>query len=302
MASVVGFGSAWTRGDDWFLACLFVRGRAQGRGVGPALLEAVWGDARRRRTVTDAIQPVSNVLYGRRGLVPATPLLTFSGVPRIDAHAEEAPADVAAIDAVAYGFDRTVDHRYWELHARRTEWGDAYSYVFPGGDIGPVAGATPAAAARALAAELARSDGPVRVRIPGSARELVEVALRHSFASARCRGSCCSRPASSRRRRSHLRATCSSESTDSAAPSAGYTPRMSGEAWGFVFLMLALKIPIVYLGVVVWYAIKAEPEPGVDPSRLLGLAALAAARRAAPAARQPARNPRLRSGRARGAR
>jgi len=39
---------------------------------------------------------------------------------------------------------------------------------------------------------------------------------------------------------------------------------MSGEAWGFVFLMLALKIPIVYLGVVVWYAIKAEPEPGVD--------------------------------------
>jgi hypothetical protein len=29
--------------------------------------------------------------------------------------------------------------------------------------------------------------------------------------------------------------------------------------------MLILKIPIVYLGFVVWYAIKAEPEPGVDP-------------------------------------
>ncbi len=39
---------------------------------------------------------------------------------------------------------------------------------------------------------------------------------------------------------------------------------MSGEAWGFVFLMLALKIPIVYLGVVDWYAIKAEPERDVD--------------------------------------
>lgn len=37
---------------------------------------------------------------------------------------------------------------------------------------------------------------------------------------------------------------------------------MSGEAWGFVFLMLALKLPILYLGVVVWYAIKAEPESG----------------------------------------
>ena len=127
--------------------------------------------------MTDAIQPVSNVLYGRRGLVPATPLLTFSGVPRLGAHADEAPADVAAIDASAYGFDRTIDHRYWELHARRTEWGDAYSYAFPGGDIGPVAGATPAAAARALAAALAKSEGPVRVRIPGSARDLVEVAL-----------------------------------------------------------------------------------------------------------------------------
>jgi GNAT superfamily N-acetyltransferase len=175
---VIGFGSAWSRGDDWFLACLFVRGRAQGRGVGSMLLDADWGDARRRRTVTDAIQPVSNVLYGRRGLVPATPLLTFEGVPRLSAGAAEARADLAAIDAVAYGFDRTIDHRYWELHARRTEWGDAYSYAFPRGDIGPVAGTTSAAAARALAAELARSEGAVRVRVPGSARELVEVALR----------------------------------------------------------------------------------------------------------------------------
>jgi GNAT superfamily N-acetyltransferase len=178
---VVGFASAWTRGDDWFLACLFIRARAQGRGVGQRLLDAVWGDAARRRTVTDAIQPVSNVLYSRRGLAPVTPLLTFKGMPEAGVAAnavDEAPADLGAIDAAAYGFDRAVDHRYWELHARRSEWGDAYSYIFPGGDIGPVAGLTPAAAARALAAELVRVSGPVRVRIPGSARELVAVALR----------------------------------------------------------------------------------------------------------------------------
>ncbi len=30
-------------------------------------------------------------------------------------------------------------------------------------------------------------------------------------------------------------------------------------------MMLILKIPIVYLALVVWYAIRAEPEPGVDP-------------------------------------
>jgi hypothetical protein len=39
---------------------------------------------------------------------------------------------------------------------------------------------------------------------------------------------------------------------------------MSAEAWELVFMMLVLKIPLVYLGIVVWYAIKAEPEPGVD--------------------------------------
>ena len=31
-------------------------------------------------------------------------------------------------------------------------------------------------------------------------------------------------------------------------------------------MMLVLKIPLVYLGFVVWYAIKAEPEPGADQS------------------------------------
>ena len=177
---VVGFGTSWTRDDDWFLACLFVRERAQGAGVGPQLLDAVWSDARNRRTVTDAIQPVSNVVYGRRGLLPATPLLTFTGRPKLRgaSSAAETPADIAAIDAAVYGFDRSVDHRYWERHARRTEWGDAYSYVFPGGDFGTVAGLTPAAAARALEAELARSDESIRVRIPGSSRALVEVALR----------------------------------------------------------------------------------------------------------------------------
>ncbi len=39
---------------------------------------------------------------------------------------------------------------------------------------------------------------------------------------------------------------------------------MSAEAWEFRFMMLALKIPIIYLGFVVWYAIKAEPEADAD--------------------------------------
>jgi len=31
--------------------------------------------------------------------------------------------------------------------------------------------------------------------------------------------------------------------------------------WEFVFLMLILKIPIVYLCLVVWWAVRAEPKP-----------------------------------------
>jgi hypothetical protein len=31
--------------------------------------------------------------------------------------------------------------------------------------------------------------------------------------------------------------------------------------WEFIFMMLVLKIPIVYLGLVVYWAVKSEPRP-----------------------------------------
>jgi GNAT superfamily N-acetyltransferase len=186
----VGFASAWARGAAWFLASLFIRPSAQGAGVGRALLEVVWGgEFPARRTITDAIQPVSNALYARRGLVPATPVLSFGGRPRIDAPPalKRAPAGEGAdalprIDAAAYGFDRAVDHAYWSGIATRTLWRRdgaivAYSYAFPGGAIGPVAGSDGEAAAGALAAELAGADAEVRVRVPGSSREVVATAV-----------------------------------------------------------------------------------------------------------------------------
>ena len=39
---------------------------------------------------------------------------------------------------------------------------------------------------------------------------------------------------------------------------------MSSAAWEILFMMIILKIPIAYLCFVVWYAIRAEPEPGTD--------------------------------------
>ena len=42
---------------------------------------------------------------------------------------------------------------------------------------------------------------------------------------------------------------------------------MSGEWWGFIFLMLIMKVPIAYLAGVVWYACK-PPDPP-EPARQL---------------------------------
>ena len=38
------------------------------------------------------------------------------------------------------------------------------------------------------------------------------------------------------------------------------------DAWTFIFLMLVLKIPIVLLLGIVWWAIHAEPDPAEDES------------------------------------
>jgi len=34
--------------------------------------------------------------------------------------------------------------------------------------------------------------------------------------------------------------------------------------WEIVFMVVILKIPVAYVGWIVWWAIKAEPEPGVE--------------------------------------
>jgi GNAT superfamily N-acetyltransferase len=195
---IAGFVAAIARGDDWFLSSLFVEPTAQAAGTGKVLLEHAWGEFRRRRTLTDAIQPVSNGLYAKRGLLPVTPALHLAGRPA----AAAPPGLVAAapsaealrrLDLASYGFDRRVDHAYWGGIARCTVWLEAgepaaYAYVFPGGRIGPVAGRTGADAAAALQAELARIDGEASLVVPGSARELVTAALAAGLRFARVPG------------------------------------------------------------------------------------------------------------------
>ena len=118
-----------------------------------------------------------------------TPVLSFGGAPRVEQPqdleplgGDVDPAVVSRIDVAGYGFDRGIDHAYWQEIARRTVWARdgeavAWSYVFPGGAVGPIAGVDGIAVAAALEAELARARGDVRVRMPGSSRGAVAVAL-----------------------------------------------------------------------------------------------------------------------------
>jgi GNAT superfamily N-acetyltransferase len=184
---VVGFSAAFVRDGVWFLAALFIDPDHQGGGIGRRLFELAAGDGPSRRiTITDAIQPVSNAMYARYGLVPTTPMLLFEGEPSIDVPpvlepGEPRPGELTMLDRAGYGFARPVDHEFWSRHRRCTVWrrdGSAVAYAYRAltGSIGPLAGIDQVSAAEALRAELGRVSR-ASVLIPGTARDIVDVAV-----------------------------------------------------------------------------------------------------------------------------
>ncbi len=185
--SLVGFTAALERDDLWFFAALFISPAYQGRGIGRRLFELAAADAPRHRvTITDSIQPISTALYGRYGLLPATPVVGFAGEPTVREPPDLQPAAptppaLEMLDRSAYGCSRAPDHPYWASRGTGTLWlrnGQpvAYAYVRADGRLGPLAGRDPESAAAALRAELARLPS-VQLVVPGSARRLVEAAL-----------------------------------------------------------------------------------------------------------------------------
>jgi GNAT superfamily N-acetyltransferase len=184
---VVGFSAALVRDDVWFFAALFIDPDRQGQGIGRRLFDLAAAAAPPRRvTITDSIQPISTALYARNGLIPTVPLLLFEGRPSVEAPADLAVGEALArdlleLDRAGYGFDRSIDHPFWSRQRTRTVWtrkGKAVGYAYHSmtGSIGPLVGRDPATAADCLRAELAVRPRAI-VEVPGTARELVEVAL-----------------------------------------------------------------------------------------------------------------------------
>jgi GNAT superfamily N-acetyltransferase len=176
---VVAFASANVRGHAWFLGMLFVLPAEQRHGLGSRLLEATLPNGVRPTigtaaaapadgswtfgTATDSVQPISNALYARLGLVPRVPVLHLAGTVRRtsafpalpgalephsfdDAGMEATERDVADLDRDVLGYERPQDHAYLRREGRagwlyRTRGGDVlgYGYTSRAGRVGPIA-------------------------------------------------------------------------------------------------------------------------------------------------------------------
>ena len=166
---LVAWGAAVQRGSWWFLSDLFVLAEAQGKGTGGELLRRCMEAAEVATTfatVTDTLQPISNTLYARRGMLPREVLLGFAGAPQTSdgllgpLREDSAPAgglepeplvtasvaELAALDGEVTGIERGVDHAFYLGEDGRRGWlyrraGRPVGYVMhrPNGRIGPLA-------------------------------------------------------------------------------------------------------------------------------------------------------------------
>jgi GNAT superfamily N-acetyltransferase len=226
---VVGFASASVREGLWFLAMLFVDPDAQAEGVGKALMDRaqagrnvdpggpavpgpddplesgirVWG------MCTDAVQPISNALYARRGMLPRVPIWRVSGEivrwsavpapPRqletvpfemVEAEGQDGARRLAAtiddLDRELIGSAHPIDHAYLRRDGRtgfllRERSGRAlgYAYGSSAGRVGPVAAVDPALhpALIGIAIRDAPAFGAVALWVSGAAEHALRATL-----------------------------------------------------------------------------------------------------------------------------
>jgi ribosomal protein S18 acetylase RimI-like enzyme len=161
---IVGAAIAVLRDDVWYLAGLHVVPALQGVGVGTELIRrslAGTGPDTALTVLTDALNPDSNGLYVRHGMLPQDSTWTFDGPigagETLGATLTARPIDPVAdlpglerLDRATVGFGRPMDHEFWAgvpgLAGRLVMAGTevtGYLYASDGGAIGPVAVADP---------------------------------------------------------------------------------------------------------------------------------------------------------------
>jgi len=232
---VIGFSAASVREGLWFLAMLFVLPGTQARGIGQALMDhaqagrdvvpggpAVPGpDAAFDSGIhtwgmcTDAVQPISNGLYARRGMIPRIPIWRLFGEVRrwtavptlpmaLEAVAFESIAAtepdgerrlqalLAELDREVIGAAHPADHTFLRRDGRIgflvRDRGDGrslgYAYGSGVGRMGPILALDPALhpALVGVAVRETPALGPVALWVPGTAdiatRALLDAGLR----------------------------------------------------------------------------------------------------------------------------
>lgn len=232
--AMIGFSSASLRDGLWFLAMLFVDPRFQADGVGQALMDRAqagrdvdpggpavpspddpfdsgihtWG------MCTDAVQPISNALYARRGMVPRIPIWRLFGEVRrwsavpplpdsleavpfeaVERTGPDGPGRLAAIldelDRGLLGSTHPADHAFLRRDGRvgflaRERGGRVLGYAYGSGigRLGPVAATDPALLPALLGTAIREAPalGPVAIWVPGTAavamRALLDAGLR----------------------------------------------------------------------------------------------------------------------------
>jgi GNAT superfamily N-acetyltransferase len=118
-----GFGGVVTRSGVTRLADLFIDPDHQGHGYGKAILAEVLRGADVLTTSASA-DPRALPLYTRAGMRPLWPVHFLLGDPRQVAAPSSVTVEIAereeliGIDRAATGFDRAVDHEYYEVGCR----------------------------------------------------------------------------------------------------------------------------------------------------------------------------------------
>jgi GNAT superfamily N-acetyltransferase len=200
---MIGFAMATVREDVWYLAALHVLPEYQAHGVGRELLRrsCVGATSATVRTVlSDTINPISNALYMKTGMLHQDAILIFDGVPSRPAletgpplatRLFTLPADLAVVtdlDRRVVGYGRAVDHEFWngidDMTGRVLESSGefaGYAYASAAGHLGPVAVMDPndLPAALDVAAEMANAAGAeaLHMRTCGTARSAAAWAL-----------------------------------------------------------------------------------------------------------------------------